>query len=94
MTRVELKGGTYVVTGYAVNNRIFKMNKYSKLSISMTADGKKAFNKTYKNLKVGVGASKSKKMTLKIKGKAGRDLANGSVYLTVTEKPKWPYPAL
>lgn len=94
VTKVELKGRTYIVTGYAVNNRIFKMNKYSKLSISMTADGKKAFSKTYKNLKVGVGASKSKKMTLKIKGKAGRDLANGSVYLTVTEKPKWPYPAL
>ena len=96
VTKVELKGSTYYVTGYAVNNRIFKCNKYSKLTVSMKLGSKKLFSKTYKNMSLNVGATKSKKITLKIKGKAGVDLAHTTdmMYLEVSQTPKWPYPPL
>ena len=96
VTKVELKGSTYYVTGYAVNNRIFKCNKYSKLTVSMRVGSKKVFSKTYKNMKLNVSPTSSKKITLKIKGKAGVDLAHASdmIFLDVSQTPKWPYPPL
>ena len=96
VTKVELKGSTYYVTGYAVNNRIFKCNKYSKLTVSMRMGSKKLFSKTYKNMKLNVSPTSSKKITLKIKGKTGVDLAHASdmIFLDVSQTPKWPYPPL
>lgn len=96
VTKVELKGSTYYVTGYAVNNRIFKCNKYSKLKVSMKVGSKRVFSKTYKNMKLNVSPTSSKKITLKIKGKAGVDLAHATdmIFLDVSQSPKWPYPPL
>lgn len=89
ITKISLSGKTYKVTGYAINNRIFKMAKYKKLSVGLTIDGKKAFKKTYKNKKVNAKDSKKKKITLKIKGKANMDLAHGSRSLSVSQTPVW-----
>ena len=89
ITKISLSGKTYTVTGYAVNNRIFKCKKYKTLKIALKVDGKKAFSKKYKNFKLNVGDTKAKKFTLKIKGKAGRDVANGARYLTVGQDPVW-----
>ncbi len=51
--------------------------------------GKKAFSKTYKNKVLNVSDSSSKKVVLKIKGKAGVDLANGSTSLSTIFDPVW-----
>ena len=89
ITKISLSGKTYKVTGYAINNRIFKCKKYKKLKISLKVDGKKAFSKTFKNKKLNLKAERKKKFVFKIKGKAGRDLAHGTRYLTVGEDPIW-----
>lgn len=75
--KISLSGKTYTITGYACNNRIWTMKKYSKLSINVFADGKQVVKKTLKNKHIGVKDSSSKKIVIKVKGKAGADLANG-----------------
>ena len=79
------------MTGYALNHRIFKVKKYKSLRIGLKVDGKKAFSKKFKNVKLNIGKEKKKKLTFKIKGKAGKDLANGSLYLTVGQDPDWGF---
>ncbi|MBR6444565.1 MAG: hypothetical protein IKS63_03970 [Firmicutes bacterium] len=92
VTKISLKGSTYTVTGYALNNRIFDMTKYTKLKLRFTIGGKKAFSKTYKNKYIRVKESSSKKVVLKIKGKKGKDLANGGFCsITVEETPYWTW---
>lgn len=76
ITKISLKGNTYTVTGYAVNNRIFKMKKYKNLRVGLYANGKKAFKKKYKSKVINCKRSSSKKIVLKIKGKKGVDLRN------------------
>ena len=87
---IKLSGKTYTVTGYAMNNRVWTMPKYKKLSISLNVNGKKAFSKTYKNKKVGVKSGRKKKMVFKIKGKPNMDLANGVLLLSVHGTAVWP----
>ncbi|MBR2674021.1 MAG: hypothetical protein IKE52_00995 [Mogibacterium sp.] len=77
ITKISLNGSTYTVTGYAVNNRIFKMKRYKNLRVGLYVNGKKAFNKKYKSRSVNCRASGSKKIVLKVKGKKGVDLRNG-----------------
>ena len=72
--KVSLKGKTYTIIGYAVNNRIFKMKKYHRLQIRVTSSGKTAFSKTWRNLSVNAGSSSAKRVVLKVRGKAGMDL--------------------
>lgn len=91
VTKISLSGKTYKVTGYALNNRIFKVKKYKSLKISLRVDGKKAFSKKFKNVKLNIGKEKKKKITFKIKGKAGKDLANGLAYVTVAQDPDWGF---
>ena len=91
VTKISLSGKTYKVTGYALNNRIFKVKKYKSLKISLRVDGKKAFSKKFKNVKLNIGKEKKKKFTFKIKGKAGKDLANGLAYVTVAQDPDWGF---
>ena len=47
-------------------------------------------------MKLNVSPTSSNKITLKIKGKAGVDLAHASdmIFLDVSQTPKWPYPPL
>ena len=91
ITKISLSGKTYKVTGYALNNRIFKVIKYKSLRIGLKVDGKKAFSKKYKNVKLNIKKEKKKKIIFKIKGKAGRDLANGTLSLTVGQDPDWGF---
>ena len=88
--QVKLSGSTYAITGYAINSRIFTLQKYKTLDISITVGGKTVAHKKFKNLKVNAGNYKAKKMTLKIKGKAGADLANGDAHYKTSAKPVWP----
>ena len=87
ITKVSLKGNTYTITGYVVNNRAFKMIKYQKLKITLYCDGRKVGQKTFKNLRVNCGAKKVKKLTIKVKGKAGVDLRHNS---GTTYSAAWP----
>lgn len=89
VTKISLSGKTYTVTGYALNNRMWKVKKYKSLTVGLRVDGKKAFNKKFKNKKLNIKEYKKKKIVLKIKGKAGADLANGSVSLSVGQNPDW-----
>lgn len=89
ITKISLSGKTYTVTGYAVNNRIFKMVKYKNLTAGLRVGGKKAFSKKYKNYKVNCKPSSSKKIVLKIKGRAGVDLRNGTITYTEGGTPVW-----
>ena len=89
ITKISLKGKTYTVTGYAMNNRMWDVKKYKSLKIALKVDGKKAFSKKIKNKKLKIKAYKKKKFTFKIKGKAARDLAWGVKSLTVSENPDW-----
>ena len=91
VTKISLSGKTYKVTGYALNNRIFKVKKYKSLTLGLRVDGKKAFSKKIKNVKLNIGREKKRKFTFKIKGKAGRDLANGTLSLTVGQDPDWGF---
>ena len=89
ISKISLKGNTYTVTGYVVNNRVFKMLRYKKLKIVLYCDGKKVGSKTFRNLKVNCKGNGVKKLTLKIKGKAGVDLRNNS---SKTYQAEWqPY---
>ena len=78
ITKIELKGSTYTITGYVLNNRMFKMLKYKKLEITLYCDGKKVAHKKWKNLKVNCKDYASKKLVLKIKGKGGKDFRNAT----------------
>lgn len=89
VTKISLKGKTYTVTGYALNNRVFDVKKYKSLKIALKVDGKKAFSKKFKNKKLKIKDYKKKKFTFKIKGKAGKDLAWGVKSLTVLEDADW-----
>ncbi|HAR92316.1 MAG TPA: hypothetical protein DCR28_04430 [Eubacterium sp.] len=91
VTKISLSGKTYKVTGYALNHRIFKVKKYKSLTIALKVDGKKAFSKKFKRVKLNIGKEKKEKLTFKIKGKAGKDLANGSLSLTVGQDPDWGF---
>lgn len=91
VTKISLSGKTYKVTGYALNNRMFKVKKYRYLILGLKVDGKKAFYKKIKNIKLKIKAYHKKKFTFKIKGKAGKDLANGRLSLTVGPEPDWGF---
>ena len=87
--KISLKGKTYTVTGYAVNNRIFKAKKYKKLSVTITSGGKIVAKKTFKNKAIGAAPSKAKKMTLKIKGKKNQDLVNNGCGWSTNTETVW-----
>ena len=90
ITKIELSGNTYTVTGYVLNNRMFKMLRYKKLEITLFCDGKKVAHKKWKNLKVNCKDYASKKLVLKIKGKGGKDFRNatGTTY-NASWTPYW-----
>ena len=88
-TKVSLSKKTYKVTGYAVNNRTHKMKRYKKLKVTVYSNGKIVAKKTFKNVKVNVKANKTKKLTLKLKGTAGIDLADSTVEIKASEKCVW-----
>lgn len=58
------------------------------MTVIIKAGGKTVAKKTYKNYKLNLKGRKSKKITLKIKGKAGADLYNLGGYST-TATPEW-----
>ena len=87
--KISLKGKTYTVTGYAVNNRIFKAKKYKKLTVTITSGGKIVAKKTFKNKAIGAAPSKAKKMTLKIKGKKNQDLVNNGCGWSTNTETVW-----
>ena len=90
VTKVQLKGSYYYVTGFAVNNRIvFKLSKYKKLGFKLYVNNKLVMKKTYRNKSVNLGPGKIKKMTFKIRGKAGKDLVNLPVSVSTSYKPVW-----
>ena len=89
VTKISLKGKTYTVTGYALNNRMFKVERYKSLNISLKVDGKKAFKKKIKNVKLNIKKYGKKKITFKIKGKSDKDLACGNSSLKVSEDADW-----
>ena len=89
VTKISLSGKTYKVTGYALNHRIFKVKKYKYLILGLKVDGKKAFYKKFKRVKLNIKDDGKKKLTFKIKGKAGKDLANGRLSLTVGPEADW-----
>lgn len=91
VTKISLTGKTYKVTGYALNNRIFKVKKYKYLILGIKVDGKKAFYKKFKNVKLNIKAQSKKKFTFKVKGKGSKDLANGRLSLTVGQKADWGF---
>ncbi|MEA4922119.1 MAG: hypothetical protein VB031_01990 [Eubacteriaceae bacterium] len=87
--KITASGNTYYVTGYAVNNRIFKAKKYKKLKITIYCNGKKVAKKTYRNKKINVKPERAKKIKLKIKGKSNQDLKYYNVRISVSEKTVW-----
>ena len=91
VTKISLSGKTYKVTGYALNNRMFKVKKYRYLILGLKVDGTKAFYKKFKKVKLNIKEYHKKKFTFKIKGKAGKDLANGRLNLTVGPEPDWGF---
>lgn len=89
VTKISLKGKTYTVTGYALNHRMFKVERYKQLTIGLKVDGKKAFKKKIKNVKLNIKKNGKKKFTFKIKGKSDKDLAWGNSSLKVSEDADW-----
>ena len=76
--KVSLKGSTYTITGWGVNRAKYtKLKKFKKIKITLYCDGKKVLNKTIRNKRVNLKPQRGKKMTFRLKGKAGADLANG-----------------
>ena len=91
ISRISLTGKTYKVTGYVVNNRIFRMLRYKKLTIKIYCNGKLVAKKTFKKLKkANCKASGVKKVNLTIKGKGGVDFHNaqGTTWKSIP-KPYW-----
>lgn len=89
ISKVSLSGSTYTVTGYVVNNRMFKMTKYKSLKVDIYSNGKKVAGKTYKNKKVNCKKYGVKKLTLKIKGKSGIDLRNTTTSWSTKAQSYW-----
>ncbi|MBQ8151199.1 MAG: fibronectin type III domain-containing protein [Firmicutes bacterium] len=90
ISKVSLSGSTYTITGYVVNNRIFDMLYYQKLKITIKSNGKTIASKTLKKVKKAkCKHDKVKKITIKIKGKSGYDLRNGSISYTTNATPYW-----
>jgi hypothetical protein len=88
ISKVQLTGKTYTITGFALNNRMWKILKYKNFRIKLYVDGKCVLNKkVVKN--INAKRFKAKRVKLKLKGKAGVDLRNGSVKQSVTGKPIW-----
>lgn len=87
ISQISLKGSTYTVTGYVLNNRIFDLQKFKKLQITIYCDGKVMAKKTFRNLKCPVKAGDYKKFTVKVRGKGGVDFANaeGNTYYATWE---------
>lgn len=90
LASVKGSGKKYTATFYAVNNRIFKLVKYKKISFKIYADGKLIGKKTIKNKKVNVRASSLKQIKIKFKGKIG-DLKHGSVTYSLSATPVWEH---
>ena len=86
--KIKLSGSTYTITGYAVNNRIFKMKKFGSLTLKVKCGSTVVASKTWKNLSVNCPARGSRRMVLKIKGKSGKDI-RWSGGFSVSEKPYW-----
>ena len=92
ITKISLKGNVYTVTGYAVNNRIFKMKRYKGLLVALKVNGRKAFRKRFASKTVNCPAESSKKIVLKVKGRAGVDLRyGGTMSYTEGGTPVWTY---
>ena len=90
ISRITLEGNTYTITGYVLNNRMFKMLRYKNLDIKLYCDGKKVAHKKFKNLKVGCPDYGCKKLTIKIKGKGGVDFRNATgITYSYTSTPYW-----
>ena len=88
LKKISGSGKKYTITCYAINNRMFKLQKYKKIKITVYADGKKLFSKTIKNKKVNVKKYGTKKFSFKAKGKEG-DLKHGSVTWSISYTPYW-----
>lgn len=90
VAKITLKGNTYTVTGYVLNNRIYDLQKYKRLDFTIYCDGKKVAHKVFKNLKCSVGAGDYKKMTIKLKGKGGVDFRNADgITFRYEVQPYW-----
>ena len=90
--KISLKGNTYTITFYAVNSRIYKLLRFKKMDITLYCNGKKVAHKVFKNYKVNLKQNRSKKCTVKIKGKGGVDFRNASgktIHWSVT--PYWEH---
>ena len=90
--KITLSGNTYTISGYAVNSRIFKLIKFKKLDITILCNGKKVAHKNFKNYRVNINQDRSKKITLKVRGKGGVDFRNATgttIRWSVT--PYWQY---
>lgn len=90
LKKIKGSGKSYTVTLYAINNRMFKLIKYKKISIKIFADGKCVAKKVIKNKKVNMKKYSAKKMVFKIKGKEG-DIANGHATWSIDAKPYWEH---
>ena len=91
LTKASANGKKYTFTCYAINNRIFRLEKYKKITIKVWADGKLLVKKTLKNKKVNVKESASKRVVIKAKGKIG-DLRNGkNVTYSISYSPLWEH---
>jgi hypothetical protein len=74
VTKVELSGSTYKVTGYAINgSRNSTCEGFESLKITLKQSGKTVARKTVKKDFIIKPRSK-KKLTFEIKGKSGKDL--------------------
>ena len=89
LKNVKSSGRKYTITCYAINNRIFKLQKYRKITVKIYADGKCVASKTVKNLNVNMKPNSSKKLTFTVKkGKYG-DLRHGTVSYSLSYDPYW-----
>ena len=79
-----MSGRTYTVTGWGKNySKYTKLKKFKSIKITIYCDGKIVAKKTIKNKKMNLKPQSSKKLTFKIKGKAGADLRNGFTSVSV-----------
>ncbi|GEM_PF-6847415 len=82
--KVSLSGRTYTVTGWGKNYAMYiKLKKFKSIKITVYCDGKIVAKKTIKNKRMNLNPQRSKKMTFKIKGKAGADLRHGFTNVSV-----------
>lgn len=89
LSKVSAAGTKYTITCYAINNRIFDLKKYSKISIRIYADNKCVASTSVKNKTVNVKANSAKKLTFTVKkGKLG-DIRHGTVSYQVSYTPYW-----